>query len=77
MCGRFAQYENIRPMLRHFTLNLVLILEGYMKILANIMCAPDLRLSFRTRELGRNHMIIARGETAASSKIYQQLCCTG
>lgn len=50
MCGRFAQYENIRPMLRHFTLNLVLILEGYMKILANIMCAPDLRFSFRTRE---------------------------
>jgi len=50
MCGRFAQYENIRPMLRLFTLNLVLILEGYMKILANIMCAPDLRFSFRTRE---------------------------
>lgn len=42
--------KKVKVMLRHLTLNLVLILEGNMKILADIMCALDLRFSFSTRE---------------------------
>lgn len=69
--------KNFKAILRHLTLNLLLIFVGNMKILADIMCAPDYRFSFSTRELGRNHMINARGETAESSKMFKQLWSTG